>query len=137
VFNRIVGEAHADTLELSFAAFLDTAPDVQAFGKNYMAVGFKLDYVKANGDLSTYTPDFILRTTDGSVWIVETKGRAELDVPQKMTRLRQWCADATEAGEAEGGTHYGFVYVDEVGFKQHRPSSFAGLASAFREYQAA
>lgn len=135
VFNRIVGEANADALELGFARFLDTAPDVQAFGKNYMAVGFKLDYVKASGDLSTYTPDFIVRTTDGAVWIVETKGREELDVPQKMRRLRQWCADATEASEQEGGTRYGFVYVDQEGFKQHRPSSFAGLVSAFREYQ--
>ena len=67
--------------------------------KNYMAVGFKIDYVKADGELSTYTPDFIVRTTDGVVWIVETKGREELDVPQKMARLRQWCADATEASQ--------------------------------------
>ncbi|MDN5862934.1 MAG: DEAD/DEAH box helicase family protein, partial [Salinisphaera sp.] len=51
VFNRIVGEDKADGLELDFAAFLETAPDVQAFGKNYMAVGFKLDYVKADGEL--------------------------------------------------------------------------------------
>ncbi len=135
VFNRIVGEGNADGLELAFASFLETAPDVQAFGKNYMAVGFKLDYVRADGELSTYTPDFILRVADGGVWVVETKGREELDVPQKMARLRQWCADATEASKAEGGTRYGFVYVDEQGFVQHRPSSFAGLVNTFREYQ--
>lgn len=135
VFNRIVGEGNADGLELAFAAFLETAPDVQAFGKNYMAVGFKLDYVKANGELSTYTPDFIVRTTDGQVWIVETKGREELDVPQKMARLRQWCLDATEASQEAGGAQYGFVYVDQQSFEQHKPTSFAGLASAFREYQ--
>jgi type III restriction enzyme len=140
LFNRIVGEGSGDGLELDFAAFLETAPDVQAFAKNYMAVGFKLDYVKANGDLSTYTPDFITRTTDGAVWIIETKGREELDVPQKMARLRQWCIDATEASRSddatgEGGTHYGFVYVDQESFEQHTPSSFAGLASTFREYQ--
>ena len=135
VFNRIVGEANADGLELAFAAFLERVADVQAFGKNYMAVGFKLDYVKANGDLSTYTPDFIVRTTEGAVWIVETKGREELDVPQKMTRLRQWCADATEASTVDGGTRYGFVYVDQESFDRHKPSSFAGLTSTFREYQ--
>lgn len=100
-----------------------------------MAVGFKLDYVKANGDLSTYTPDFIVRTADGAVWIIETKGREELDVPQKMARLKQWCADATEASKSDGGTCYGFVYVDQESFAQHKPSSFAGLASTFREYQ--
>ena len=137
VFNRIVGEGRSDGLELAFASFpfLDTAPDVQTFAKNYMAVGFKLDYVKADGSLSNYIPDFVIRTMDGKIWIVETKGREELDVPQKMARLRQWCADATEAAKLDGGSQYGFVYVDQASFAKHKPTSFAGLASAFREYQ--
>ena len=135
VFNRIVGEEQADGLELAFAAFLETAPDVQAFGKNYMAVGFKIDYVKANGDLSHYTPDFMVRTTDGTVWLVETKGREELDLPQKMHRLRQWCEDATTASRGEGGATYRFVYVDQASFEQHRPQSFAALASSFTDFQ--
>ncbi|PZO54164.1 MAG: type III restriction endonuclease subunit R [Alphaproteobacteria bacterium] len=46
VFNRIVGEANADGLELKFAAFLEDAKDVIAHGKNYPAVGFRVDYVK-------------------------------------------------------------------------------------------
>ena len=103
LFSKIVGEPHAGGFELTFAGFLDGAPDVAAFAKNYLAVGFKIDYVKADGDLSTYTPDFIVKSTDGTVWIVETKGRAELDLPQKMARLRQWCADLTPASQAEGG----------------------------------
>lgn len=135
VFNRIVGEQGAEGLELAFASFLEAAPDVQAFGKNYLAVGFKLDYVRADGDLSNYVPDFLVRTTDGKIWVVETKGREELDVPQKMTRLRQWCADATEASTREAGATYGFVYVDQESFKAHKPNSFAGLVAAFREYQ--
>jgi type III restriction enzyme len=137
VFNRIVGEGSADGLELSFAAFLENAPDVQAFGKNYLAVGFKLDYVKADGELSNYVPDFVARDTDGGVWIVETKGREELDIPQKMARLRQWCADATAASAKETGIPYGFVYVDQDSFEKHKPTSFAGLVAAFREYQGA
>jgi type III restriction enzyme len=135
VFNRIVGEANADSLELAFAAFLEAATDVQAFGKNYMAVGFKIEYVRGNGELSTYTPDFIVRTVDGGVWVVETKGREELDLPQKMARLHQWCEDATEATKNDGGPEYHFVYVDQESFEKHKPSSFAGLVSAFREYQ--
>ena len=136
VFNKMVGEGHADGLELEFAAFLEQAPDVQAHGKNYMAVGFKIDYVKANGELSTYTPDFLVRTTDGTVWIIETKGRVELDVPQKMTRLRQWCEDATAASKEQSGITYRFVYVDQESFNQYRPVNFASLASSFTEYQA-
>jgi type III restriction enzyme len=135
VFNRIVGEVNADSLELAFAAFLEAAPDVQAFAKNYLAVGFKLEFVRSNGELSTYTPDFIARTTSGDVWIIETKGREEIDLPQKMYRLRQWCEDATLAVKDAGGPTYHFAYVDQDGFEQHKPTTFRGLTSAFREYQ--
>ena len=135
VFSKIVGEPHAGGFELRFSRFLDDAPDVAAFAKNYFAVGFRIDYVKADGDLSTYTPDFIVRTADGIVWIVETKGRAELDLPQKMTRLRQWCADATAASRAESGPDYRFVYVDQEGYERNSPQTFAALAASFGEYQ--
>jgi len=134
IFNRIVGEPNSGAFELRFAAFLEDAADVQAFAKNYLAVGFKLDYVKANGDLSNYTPDFIVRTTDRRIWIVETKGREELDLPQKMARLGQWCADATAA--EENGQQYGFVFVDETGYEKHKPKTFAALTTSFVEYKA-
>lgn len=137
LFNRIVGEPRAGGFELTFAGFLDDAPDVVAFAKNYLAVGFKIDYVKVNGDLSNYVPDFLVKTTDGTIWIVETKGGEELDLPQKMARLRQWCADATSASQAESGPAYRFVYVDQRGFERNQPSSFAGLATVFTEYQEA
>ena len=127
IFSKIVGEAGSDGFELTFATFLRDASDVQAFAKNYLAVGFKLDYVKVDGDLSTYTPDFIVRTHDRIVWIVETKGREELDLPRKMTRLRQWCEDATAASASEDGTVFRFVYVDQEGFDRHKPKTFAAL----------
>ena len=134
IFSKIVGEPNAGGFELAFAKFLDDAPDVVSFAKNYLAVGFKIDYVKADGDLSNYIPDFIVKTDQG-VWIAETKGRVELDVPQKMGRLRQWCEDATAASADENGIAYRFVYVDQAGFERHPPSSFAGLANSFTEYQ--
>jgi type III restriction enzyme len=135
LFSKIVGEPRAGGFELRFARFLDDAPDVAAFAKNYLAVGFKIDYVKNDGDLSTYTPDFIIRTTDCTIWIAETKGREELDLPRKMARLRQWCEDATGAGAANGGVTYRFVYVDQESYDRDVPRDFAGLAAAFREYQ--
>lgn len=133
IFTKTVGEPHSGGFELSFAAFLESAKDVAAFAKNYLAVGFKLDYVKADGDLSTYTPDFLVRTTDGVVWVVETKGRAELDLPQKMARLGQWCADATVA--EENGQRYEYVFVDQTGFEKHSPTTFAALAISFTDYK--
>ena len=135
LFSKIVGEPHAGGFELSFARFLDDAPDVVAFAKNYLAVGFKIDYVKAGGDLSNYIPDFLVKTANGLVWIVETKGREEIDLPQKMARLKQWCADATSASRAEGGPEYRFVYVDQKGFDAHPAKHFTGLVQMFRDYQ--
>jgi type III restriction enzyme len=135
IFNKIVPEAVGGGFELRFAKFLDEAPDVAAFAKNYLAVGFKLDYVRSDGDISNYVPDFLVRTSDGDIYVVETKGRVDIDVPRKMQRLAQWCADATAASRAEGGPAYRFVYVDQVGFEKYRPNMFSGLVSSFTEYQ--
>ena len=137
LFSKIVGEPRAGGFELTFAGFLDNAPDVTAFAKNYLAVGFKIDYVRADGDLSNYVPDFLVKTADSTVWIIETKGREELDLPRKMVRLRQWCADATQASQADGGPAYRFVYVDQDGYKRNPPKTFAALATSFTEYQEA
>ena len=134
IFNKIVGEVNSGGFELKFASFLNEAVDVMAFTKNYLAIGFKFDYVKANGDLSNYVPDFIVRDTQGTVWIIETKGREELDLPQKMERLRQWCADATAADE--NGTRYDFIYVDQASFVKHTPTTLADLIVSFTEYKA-
>ncbi len=136
VFSRTVGEPNSGGFELTFAAFLDRADnDVQSFAKNYLAVGFKLDYVRSDGDLSYYVPDFIVRDSAGTVWIVETKGREELELPSKMARLKQWCADATAAAAADGGPTFRFVYVDQAGFEKHAPRTMADLAASFTEYQ--
>ena len=135
IFTKVVGEAENDGFELAFAAFLDRAKDVTAFAKNYLRIGFKLDYVTTAGDLSNYIPDFLVKTADGTVVIVETKGRAELDLPQKMARLRQWCTDATAASVTEGGVKYAFAFVDQDSFEKHKPTSFVGLRAAFTDYQ--
>jgi len=129
VFNRFVGDSG---FELRFAGFLDECSDVASHAKNYLAVRFKLDYVNADGDMSVYYPDFIVRLTDGGVVIVETKGREDLDVPHKLRRLRQWCEDVNGV---QSETAYDFVYVDEESFDKYRPESFAALMAGFREYK--
>jgi len=129
IFNKIIGDSN---LELLFARFLEDCEDVVSYAKNYMAVHFKLDYVKADGNISNYYPDFVVKLSDGVVCIVETKGQADLDVPLKMQRLRQWCDDINQAQLA---TKYDFVYVDEESFEKYKPDSFAKLIAGFREYK--
>ena len=131
VFNRIVGDSH---FELTFAGYLEAASDVTSFAKNYFAVSFKLDYVNADGDVSNYYPDFLVKLNDGRAFIVETKGREDLDVPLKMARLAQWCEDINAA---QSETKFGFVYVDQQSYEAYRPKSFKDLVASFKEYQAA
>lgn len=129
VFNRVIGDSH---FELLFASFLDDFDDVVSYAKNYMAVGFKLDYVKDDGNISNYYPDFIVKLTDGRVIIVETKGQADLDVPPKMRRLSQWCDDINRV---QSDVKYDFVYVDDLGFEKYKPTTFKSLIDGFREYK--
>ena len=61
VFNKIIGDSH---LELLFARFLENCDDVVSYAKNYLAVHFKLDYVNADGDISNYYPDFLVKLSN-------------------------------------------------------------------------
>jgi len=131
VFNRIIGDS---PLELRFASFLENCNDVVSYAKNYLAVHFKLDYVNADGDISNYYPDFFVKVSARKVYIVETKGQEDLDVPLKMQRLRQWCEDINRVQKA---VEYDFVYVDEESFDKYKPTSFRQLLQGFKEYKAA
>jgi type III restriction enzyme len=105
---------------------------VHSFAKNYLAIGFKLDYSKANGDLSNYYPDFIVKLSNGTVVIVETKGLVDVDVPHKMQRLAQWI---TDLNGLQSDVRYDFAFVDENGFTSHRPRTFAQLLQTFQDYK--
>lgn len=129
VFNKIIGDSG---LELLFASFLDDCEDIISYAKNYFSVHFKLDYVNADGDVSNYYPDFIVKKSGQEIYIIETKGQEDIDVPLKMARLRQWCKDVNKVQDA---VKYGFVFVDQEGFKKYRPKKFAELIEGFLEYQ--
>jgi len=129
VFNRVIGDSE---FELEFAKWLEKCPDVTSFAKNYLAVNFKLDYVKPGGDISNYYPDFIVKLNDGRVVIVETKGQQDVDVEPKMRRLKQWCEDVN--ANAPTATHQ-FVYVDTESFHQHRPKNMHEVLAGFQQFQ--
>ena len=129
VFNKIIGDSH---FELLFARFLEDCDDVISYAKNYMAVHFKLDYVNADGDISNYYPDFMVKLSPKVLCIVETKGLEDLDVPLKMARLKQWCEDINRVQSAVA---YSFVFVDQASYEKYRPTNFKALVGGFKEYQ--
>jgi type III restriction enzyme len=90
VFNKIIGDSN---FELQFANFLEQCEDIISYTKNYFSVHFKIDYKNADGDISNYYPDFIVKVSEKEYYVVETKGREDLDDREKLYRLLQWCKD--------------------------------------------
>ena len=88
--------------------------------------------MNADGDISNYYPDFLVKVSEEKVFIVETKGQEDLDVPLKMHRLQQWCEDVNRV---QSEVKYDFVYVDEESFDTYKPTSFRQLIDGFREYK--
>ena len=93
-----------------------------------MAVGFHVEYVKTDGVISRYFPDFIVRDSAGKVWIIETKGRMDENDRRKIERLVQW---RDNVGALPNTPAVGCLLVDESGFRKHRPANFAELVKMF------
>ncbi|MDR3358729.1 MAG: DEAD/DEAH box helicase family protein [Desulfovibrio sp.] len=129
IFNRVVGDSH---FELLFASFLEKCPDIISYAKNYFAVNFTLDYVNADGDISNYYPDFIVKLPGSRIVIVETKGQEDLDVPLKVARLRQWCEDINKI---QPKVNFDFVFVDQESFEKYNPKNFQELLNGFTGYK--
>jgi type III restriction enzyme len=138
VFNKIVGDS---VLELRFAQFLESCPDVVSYAKNYFALNFKIDYIDATGNIANYYPDFVVKVSETEVWVVETKGLEDLDDPLKIKRLKQWCHDVNDA---HGNVHFDFVYVDQESFYlfieeggrfRGQLNTFAELTKRFTTYK--
>lgn len=129
LFNKIIGDSH---LELLFASFLEKCADVISYAKNYLAVHFTIDYVNADGNISNYYPDFIVKTSDKDLFIVETKGLEDPDVPLKMARLKKWCEDINAS---QKNVRFDYVFVDEEDFNAYKPDLFSRLISNFRKYK--
>lgn len=129
LFNKIIGDSH---LELRFASFLENCEDIISYVKNYFGVHFKIDYKNVDGNISDYYPDFVVKKNENEMFIIETKGREDLDVPLKTQRLKQWCEDINKI---QNKVKYDFIYVDEESFNKYNPSSFEELERNFREYK--
>ncbi len=99
-------------LEVAMANFLDKATDVAAFCKNAGPQALRLDYVTDASRLAFYTPDFLVRTTDGQYLLVETKGRVDKDVPLKVGAAVAWCKATSKK------TPWKFLYVPEGVFQR-------------------
>jgi len=83
-------------LEDQFTRLLDNDDDVIAFMKNHQqTLNFRITYIDTNGFVRGYIPDFIVKTAD-TYWIIETKGREDIDVKLKDKRADEWCKQVSK-----------------------------------------
>jgi type III restriction enzyme len=127
IFNKIVGDSD---FELEFASFLEGVPDIVSFAKNYYEIHFRIDYRNADGAIANYYPDFFVKTDEKTVYIVETKGREDLDDVEKIKRLAQWCADASGRQKKIA---YKMLYVKQDDWEKYKPKTFGDLVKAYAD----
>ena len=125
VFNKIVGDSH---FELQFANFLEECDDIVSYAKNYFAVHFKIDYKDADGNIRDYYPDFFVKVSEKEIYIVETKGREDLDDIEKIKRLYQWCDDINSV---QNKVKFTALYVKQDDYERYTPKSFEELVKNF------
>lgn len=68
--------------------------------KGYVGVNFKMEYQAEDGNIRDFFPDFFVKRDDKEIFIVETKGREDLDDIRKIKRLCLWCNDVNKNQDA-------------------------------------
>lgn len=109
--------------ELTFAKFIDKAQDIKAFAKLPERFGFCIQYTDTLANIRNYFPDFIALVVDGSHWIIETKGREDVEVKLKDNAAINWCDTATELT----GTQWRYLKVLQKEFERLHPEDFEEL----------
>jgi len=120
VFNLVACE---NELERKFAKFLEDAKDVVRFAKLPDLFAFAIEYTDAAGNLRYYRPDFVAVLGDGRHYVVETKGREDVDVVHKDRAAMLWCENATMLTETE----WAYVKVPQKDFEGLQADEFADL----------
>ncbi|MCB0538170.1 MAG: DEAD/DEAH box helicase family protein [Bacteroidetes bacterium] len=132
VFNKIIGD---NPFELEVASFLESRfSDVVAYAKNTMGEGginFKIEYQAQDGNIREYFPDFFVKTDTNTYYILETKGREDLDDLLKIKRLATWCKDINNA---QSEYSYNPVYVKQEKWDdlKNNLKSFQDLIEIFK-----
>lgn len=109
--------------EYDFAKFLDKSDDIKAFAKLPEQFGFCIQYTDTLANIRNYFPDFIAIADDNTNWIIETKGREDIEVRLKDNAAINWCKTATELTKE----NWKYIKVPQKEFEQLHPDSFEKL----------
>lgn len=125
VFNLVAAD---NEYERDFARFLEKAADVVSFAKLPKQFGFSIEYADNTGNLRLYEPDFVAIEKDGFHYLIETKGREDLEVAHKDRAARIWCENATLLSD----TGWRYIKVLQTEFSKLQPADLSEVALAFQ-----
>lgn len=103
IYEKTAYPSNKGEYEKEFLLFADRDVNVQKLLKineNYHSFAF-IKYIRSDGLLSSYCPDFILKIND-NVYLVETKAQKDLEqinVKQKQKSAIDWCKKINELNQ--------------------------------------
>lgn len=126
IFNFVAAD---NEFERDFAKFLDDSEDIASFAKlpPTSRLPFAIEYTDNATNLRYYEPDFVATLVDGRHWLIETKGREDIDVAHKDRAARIWCENATLLTD----TPWSYLKVPQVEYAKLQPADFNELVVAF------
>lgn len=124
VFNLVAAD---NEFERDFARFLNAATDVDRFAKLPGRFGFAIEYTDNATNLRYYEPDFVAVDGADGHYVIETKGREDIDVAHKDRAAIIWCENATLLT----GTVWSYIKVPQKGFTDLQPTDLADVSIAF------
>jgi type III restriction enzyme len=119
-----------NNFEKDFVIFLDSAKDVRSFAKLiHWKTDFRLEYFGVNGGLRHYYPDFVAIASDGSRYLIETKGFLDEDANFKKARAIEWCHDVSILSEEK----WEYLFVRQELFEKDVYKTIDDLKNALSE----
>jgi len=111
------------SLETALVEQCNRAADVAAFAKNAGPQCLRIDYLAQGTRLAFYVPDFFVRATTNTHYLVETKGQVDRETAAKARAAVEWCKAASTKQ-----TRWEYVFVPEGVFQRFQGALFADLA---------
>ena len=124
VFNLVAAD---NEFERDFARFLNDARDVRTFAKLPQRFGFTIEYTDSATNLRYYEPDFVAIDRDESHYLIETKGREDIDVAFKDRAATIWCENAALLT----GTPWQYIKVPQIEFGKLQATELSDVSLAF------
>lgn len=121
IYEKTAYPSNKGEFEKDFMLFADRDSEVERFLKineNYHTFSF-LKYIRTDGLLSSYCPDFIIKTGD-NIYFVETKAQKDIDnanVKQKQKSALDWCKKINELPSYERmNAFWNYSLLDDTTF---------------------